>query len=67
MEWHKVEDYPVGSGEYVLVSAGCPYPRTPQNCITAKMTKDGYWDDGTHKDIDVDPADKWCYIDLPED
>ena len=67
MKWHKVEDYPVGSDEYVLVSAGYPYPRTPYNCIVAKMTKEGYWDDGIHKYIDIDPTDRWCHIGLPED
>lgn len=41
MKWHKVEDYPVGSGEYVLVSTN----RTRAGCIVAKLS-DGYWDVG---------------------
>ena len=33
MEWHKIEDYPVGSDEYVLVSIN----RTRTGCIVAKL------------------------------
>ena len=33
MEWHKVEDYPAGSDEYVLVSTS----HTRTGCIVAKL------------------------------
>lgn len=36
MEWHKVEDYPVGSDEYVLVSLKWNGKRLPADCFVAK-------------------------------
>lgn len=39
MEWHKVEDYPVGSDEYVLVSTN----HTRAGCVVAKLV-DGPWE-----------------------
>ena len=46
MKWHKVEDYPVGSDEYVLVSTS----RTRTGCIVAKLVNgpwnDKLWDNG---------------------
>lgn len=38
MKWHKVEDYPIGSDEYVLVSTN----RTRAGCVVAKLV-DGLW------------------------
>lgn len=67
MKWHKVEDYPVGSNEYVLVSTN----RTYAGCIVAKLV-DGLWNDklwnnglGVH--FSASSTDRWCHIDLPED
>lgn len=67
MEWHKVEDYPVGSDEYVLVSTN----RTRTGCIVAKLI-DGFlddrlWDNGLGVHISASFTDRWCHIDLPED
>lgn len=62
MEWHKVEDYPVGSDEYVLVSTNC----TRAGCVVAKLV-DGLWDTGLGVRTSALPTDRWCYIDLPED
>lgn len=62
MEWHKVEDYPFGSDEYVLVSQ----TRTCAGCIVAKLT-DEYWDNGLGTRTQMFCTDRWCYIDLPED
>ena len=66
MEWHKVEDYPVGSDEYVLVSTG----RTRTGCVVAKLSaklSDGYWYDGLGRYFSVSATDRWCHIDLPKD
>lgn len=67
MKWHKVEDYPVGSNEYVLVSTN----RTYAGCIVAKLV-DGLWNgklwnNGLGVHIQVLLTDRWCHIDLPED
>lgn len=62
MKWHKVEDYPVGSDEYVLVSTN----RTRAGCVVAKLV-DGLWDNGLGIRISASLTDRWCYIDLPED
>lgn len=62
MKWNKVEEYPVGSDEYVLVSQG----RIPSGCIVAKLI-DGYWDDGLGTRTQMLSTDRWCYINLPED
>ena len=65
MKWHKVEDYPVGSDEYVLVSLKWSGKRFPIDCLVAKK-QGNYW-----KTIDdeyyIDSTDHWCHIDLPED
>ena len=66
MKWHKVEDYPVGSDEYVLVASVFPDAHTTKNCFTAKL-KDGFWDDGMGICTEAQPTDRWCYINLPED
>lgn len=62
MKWHKVEDCPVGSDEYVLVSQ----TRTCAGCIVAKLIN-GYWDDGLGTRTQMFNTDRWCHIDLPED
>lgn len=62
MKWHKVEDYPVGSNEYVLVSTN----RTRAGCVVAKLV-DGLWDNGLGVRISASLTDCWCHIDLPED
>lgn len=67
MKWHKVEDYPFGSDEYVLVSTN----RTRAGCIVAKLI-DGFrgnriWDDGLGVCISTSLTDRWCHIDLPKD
>ena len=67
MEWHKVEDYPVGSDEYVLVSKN----RTRAGCVVAKLVSgllgNMLWDDGLGACISVSLTDRWCHIDLSED
>lgn len=65
MEWHKVEDYPVGSDEYVLVSSKWNHERFATDCFVAKM-QDGYWRIAD-EDYYIDSTDRWCHIDLPED
>lgn len=62
MKWHKVEDYPVGSNEYVLVSTN----RTRTGCIVAKLI-DGFWNNGLGVRIPASSTDRWCHIDLPND
>ena len=62
MKWHKVEDYPIGSDEYVLVSTN----RTRAGCVVAKLV-DGLWDTGLGVRISASPTDRWCHIDLQED
>lgn len=66
MEWHKVEDYPIGSKEYVLVSQEFLGIRAREGCIIAKLDN-GYWDDGLGICTQSLSTDRWCYIDLPED
>lgn len=65
MEWHKVEDYPVGSDEYVLVSSKRNDKRFAIDCFVAKKRRD-YWL-VNDEEYYIDSADRWCYIDLPED
>ena len=62
MKWHKVEDYPVESEEWVLVSTN----HTCADCIVAKLV-DGLWDEGFGVRISASPTDRWCHIDLSED
>lgn len=65
MEWHKVEDYPVGSNEFVLVSSKWNNKRLPTDCFVAKKRGD-YWL-VNNEEYYIDSTDRWCYIDLPED
>lgn len=62
MKWHKVEDYPIGSDEYVLVSTN----RTRAGCVVAKLV-DGLWDTGLGVHISASPTDRWCHIELSEE
>ncbi len=62
MKWHKVEDYPVGSDEYVLISTN----RTRAGCVVAKLV-DGLWDTGLGVRISASSTDRWWHIDLPEE
>lgn len=62
MKWHKVEDYPVWSDEYVLVSTN----RTRAGCVVAKLV-DGLWDNGLGVRISASLTDRWCHIELPEE
>ncbi len=68
MKWYKVEDYPVGSDEYVLVSTN----RTRAGCVVAKLVVDGLlddklWDTGLGVRILALLTDRWCHIELWED
>lgn len=67
MKWHKVEDYPVGSDEYVLVSQYYQNSRIPHNCFVARLREDGMWALSVDDFIEMESTDRWCYIDLPED
>lgn len=62
MEWHKVEDYPVGSEEYVIVSTN----GTRAGCVVAKLFG-GCWDNGLGLHFSALPTDRWWHIDLSED
>lgn len=65
MKWHKVEDYPVGSDKYVLVSSKWNNKRLPTDCFVAKK-QENYWL-VNNEEYCIDSTDRWCYINLPED
>lgn len=65
MKWHKVEDYQVGSDEYVLISTIVVGQREDLGCFVAVL-RNGYWYDGLTTSP-VQSTDRWCHIDLPED
>lgn len=65
MKWYKVEDYPVGSDEYVLVSSKWNNKRMTIDCFVAKK-QENYWMIGD-EEYYIDSTDRWCHIDLPED
>lgn len=65
MKWHKVEDYPVGSDEYVWVSLEWNGKRLARDCFVAKKQGD-YWL-ANNEEYYIDSTDRWRYIDLPED
>lgn len=67
MKWHKVEDYPVESDEYVLVSQIVGGVRPKVFCFPARMKTDDYWWDCVGKIKPVEPTDRWCHIELPEE
>ena len=54
MEWYKVEDYPVGSDEYVLVSKIICDVRKDTCCFVA-MFKNGRWQDGCEYSPTTEP------------
>lgn len=66
MKWHKVEDYPIGSDEYVLVSQEYLGIRVKDGCIVAKLSN-GLWDDGFGLCTEMQPTNRWCHINLSED
>ena len=67
MKWHKVEDYPVGSDEYVLVSQYYHGSRIPSNRFIARLRDDGMWALSVDDFIEMESTDRWSYITLPED
>ena len=74
MKWYRVEDDPVESDEYVLVSRRYKGQRYADDCfiaflIAAKSSAySSYWMNCNREIIDgALPTDCWCHIDLPED
>lgn len=65
MEWHKVEDYPAGSNEYVLVSSEWNNQRFPIDCFVAKK-RGNYWVTSDKEYYIGIATDRWCHIDLSE-
>lgn len=68
MKWHKVEDYPVGSDEYVLVSQSVAGQRDREFCFAGKLNRRRNW--WSNMIDDVSPCastDRWCHIELPDD
>lgn len=63
MKWYKVEDYPVGSDEYVLVSPKYSNKRCARDCFLAK--KQGKYWLGKTEECYIDTTDRWCHIELP--
>lgn len=66
MNWHKVEDYPVGSDEYVLVSMEHSGKRDFIDCFVAKKAND-MWHAPDGEEYYTSPTDKWAHIELPDD
>lgn len=67
MEWHKVEDYPVGSDKYVLVSSKWDSTRFAVDCFVGKKRGNCWFSNSEECYGIVSPTDRWCHIDLPED
>lgn len=68
MKWHKVEDYPVGSDEYVLVSQIVAGQRDKEFCFAGKLNHRRDWWSNMIDDLSpCSPTDRWCPIDLPHD
>lgn len=67
MKWHKVEEYPVGSDEHVLVSCKVSNKRDLKWRYVAIMNEYGFWDDDVNSGYPVQFTDRWCRIKLPED
>lgn len=67
MKWHKVEDYSVGSDEYVLVSQLLCGERDKEFCFMGKLTRDNWWSNAFSPMYPVQSTDRWAHIDLPED
>lgn len=67
MEWHKAEDYPVGSDEYVLVSSKWNNKRFVIDCFVAKKHGDCWLSNKNDREYYIDPTDRWCHVNLLED
>ena len=68
MKWHRVEDYPVGSNEYVLVSQIIAGQRDKEFCFAGKLNWRRNWWSNMIDDVSpCSSTDRWCHIDLPED
>ena len=67
MEWHKVEDYPVGLDEYVLVSQIVVGQRYRAFCFVGKLNQRNWWCDEEDSISPCLSTDRWCHIDLPKD
>lgn len=66
MKWHKVEDYPVGSDEYVLVSQIVAGQRDRAFCFAGKLNRRRNWWSNMIDDVSpCSSTDRWCHIDLP--
>lgn len=69
MKWHKISDgdYPE-IGRYVLVAWTCDDGEYNENYTRmAKLERDFMWNDDGYVKWDVEPTDRWAYIDLPTD
>lgn len=66
MKWHKVEDYPVGSDEFVLVSRIFFGERKKAGCFVASLNR-GCWVNNSNFATKVRNTDRWGHIDLPEE
>lgn len=67
MKWHKVEDYPVGSDEYVFVSQIVAGQRDKELCFVGKLNRRNWWSNMIDDVSPCSSTDRWCHIDLPED
>ena len=67
MKWHKVEDYPVGSNEYVLVSQIVAGERDKEFCFTGKLNRRNWWGNMIGDISPCSSTDRWCHINLPEE
>jgi len=67
MEWHKVEDYPVGSDEYVLVSQIVAGQRDKEFCLVGKLNERNWWSNTVDDISPCSSTDRWSYFTLPED
>lgn len=65
MDWHKVEEYPVGSDEYVLVSMEYRGKRDWIDCFIAKNVNE-MWKSPDGEEYYTSPTDKWAHIELPD-
>lgn len=71
MKWYKLRhNCKPEKGKYVLVSFLIGGERLLYDCVVAKLVENEYgntlWDDGTNF-YPIDDADRWTYIELPED
>lgn len=71
MKWYKLSiDCKPEEGKYMLVSFLIGGERLLYDCVVAKLGENEYgdtsWDDGANF-YPIDDADRWAYIELPED